>query len=458
MSESSNLLPRRISSWKVFGIFCLISFLILFGIVFIPWDIKSIDDTDLQVQIPAIAPEENAFPWFEKAGKSLVFLGAHGDLSYLTVGIGTEYEKWDPVSADKMLEANAVIFPDLEKGLACQRIACIGDKPGFHADFYYHTALAKLLCLKSKQLQLSGNPTVAVKPALQMFRLGQMVSAGSCGKSDWHNGFNGQRLAFSRLENLVADARIQEPELQEILNGLNQWNSEAIDEGCRNFLRGEFIRLVRRLEEMKAAGESWGHSPSFVVRFVPYVFKLNMTNRDLATVYRHYIKSVDLPYTEIPKKSCLELLFYKEPKTLWDKGMFVFLPNSLGRELFFGPQDLFCVTAFRFWLQNDVAALRLKIALRLYEQKHGQLPDDLGALVPEFIKAMPIDPFSAKPYRYSKAKKLIWSVGPDGVDNDGNSLPGMIMQPYFFTSKYDAVMPLGTRELKPKLVQPPASK
>ena len=104
-------------------------------------------------------------------------------------------------------------------------------------------------------------------------------------------------------------------------------------------------------------------------------------------------------------------------------------------------------------LQAYISALRLKIALRLYEQKHGQLPEDLAALVPEFIKAVPNDPYDDKPFRYSKEKKQVWAIGPDGVDNGGQSpFTTMIMYSYKET---DAVMPLGTREMKPTLAFPP---
>jgi hypothetical protein len=64
MSDPTARPLRRISSWKVFGLFCLVSFLFLFGGVFIPWDIRPVHAPDLELKIPEIDPADNAFTWF----------------------------------------------------------------------------------------------------------------------------------------------------------------------------------------------------------------------------------------------------------------------------------------------------------------------------------------------------------------------------------------------------------
>jgi hypothetical protein len=81
---------------------------------------------------------------------------------------------------------------------------------------------------------------------------------------------------------------------------------------------------------------------------------------------------------------------------------------------------------------REVAGLRLTqlfIALRCYQLEHGRLPDSLDALAPQYLKVVPMDPFTGKPFGYEPTGKepRIWSVGPnqrtdksqtEGGDND----------------------------------------
>jgi hypothetical protein len=62
------------------------------------------------------------------------------------------------------------------------------------------------------------------------------------------------------------------------------------------------------------------------------------------------------------------------------------------------------------------------IAAELYRRKNGQWPAKLEDLVPEFLPAVPTDPFTNRPLLMKAAQGSfkVYSVGPDGVDNGGN--------------------------------------
>ncbi|MBI3721124.1 MAG: hypothetical protein HY248_01100 [Fimbriimonas ginsengisoli] len=62
------------------------------------------------------------------------------------------------------------------------------------------------------------------------------------------------------------------------------------------------------------------------------------------------------------------------------------------------------------------------MAVHIYRRKHHDLPDTLELLVKDgILKAIPIDPFDDNPVHYSKERGILWSVGPDGKDDDGDS-------------------------------------
>lgn len=64
------------------------------------------------------------------------------------------------------------------------------------------------------------------------------------------------------------------------------------------------------------------------------------------------------------------------------------------------------------------------LAIRLHELDHGQPPAQLAELVPRYLEELPLDPFSGKPFVYRRKDDgfLIYSVGPDGVDDGGEQL------------------------------------
>jgi hypothetical protein len=69
--------------------------------------------------------------------------------------------------------------------------------------------------------------------------------------------------------------------------------------------------------------------------------------------------------------------------------------------------------------EGGARGTRLALALRLYEQEHGELPERLDALVPAWIEAVPADPYDGRLFRYHRARRLVYSIGPNRRDDDG---------------------------------------
>lgn len=71
------------------------------------------------------------------------------------------------------------------------------------------------------------------------------------------------------------------------------------------------------------------------------------------------------------------------------------------------------------------------IALKRFQLKHGNLPETLGELAPEFFSSVPVDPYDGKPLRYhpnADGTFLLYCVGEDGVDDGGDpTLPAGII-------------------------------
>ena len=65
-------------------------------------------------------------------------------------------------------------------------------------------------------------------------------------------------------------------------------------------------------------------------------------------------------------------------------------------------------------------ATRAAIALRIHESRVGELPRALDELVAaKILERVPLDPFSREPLRWSRERRILWSVGSDLEDNGG---------------------------------------
>ncbi len=63
----------------------------------------------------------------------------------------------------------------------------------------------------------------------------------------------------------------------------------------------------------------------------------------------------------------------------------------------------------------------IAIALEIYKADHGNYPDSLAALTPQYLKTLPLDLYSGKEpiYRITGKTYLLYSVGPNGRDDGG---------------------------------------
>lgn len=101
-------------------------------------------------------------------------------------------------------------------------------------------------------------------------------------------------------------------------------------------------------------------------------------------------------------------------------------------------------------IYNALANTRMAttaLAMRLYELETGKRPERLSLLVPDYLPAIPEDPFgeAGTPIRYKPTGKypLLYCIGPNGVDEGGkyaddpDSEPVSFDydQPFFLTSK-----------------------
>ena len=103
------------------------------------------------------------------------------------------------------------------------------------------------------------------------------------------------------------------------------------------------------------------------------------------------------------------------------RGAYLQIENPIGR-LFACSQSGLAETdirIFRFRAEREVT--RTILALLIFERTKGTLPAKLSDLVEaKILTAVPIDPFADAPVSYSRERRIVWSVGEDGKNDNGN--------------------------------------
>lgn len=71
------------------------------------------------------------------------------------------------------------------------------------------------------------------------------------------------------------------------------------------------------------------------------------------------------------------------------------------------------------------ALLEIALAAQIFRREHGEFPDDLSALLPNYFETWPLDPCdnTGQSIRYRKidaTSAIVWSVGRNLIDDDGN--------------------------------------
>jgi len=148
----------------------------------------------------------------------------------------------------------------------------------------------------------------------------------------------------------------------------------------------------------------------------PLCMKPNQTRRLYAEAVRTAIRNLSLPPSSrraiqprgIPNLELPRWLPY---------------PNALGKEALKGSfQTLENMLSSQVSSDTLLSFTVALMALKCWQARNeGALPPSLDALIPEYLDAVPRDPYDGKPIRYSAEKRIIYSVGMDGVDSGGST-------------------------------------
>jgi len=190
-------------------------------------------------------------------------------------------------------------------------------------------------------------------------------------------------------------------------------------------LQGERALMATELERMRREASAFSSQEISVkrpwrvrVRIMPLRQELKLQEAGSLRYMRPLVAATRLPPHEaLAEIKAIDARAAKAP--MWSTFARIMFPAFLG--------------AFEAHVCSEarLALAKVTLALKLYKHQHGAYPEDLSALAPEILKAVPVDPFTGKPLIYRRVGNgfIIYSVGKDLTDNGGIDRPGTATQP-----------------------------
>ena len=368
---------------------------------------------DLEVVIPEVPPEENA---------ALAFLEIWAD------GFPDEQEyaedfEWSFAYDDRallpFLEANPKFVEYWgETTRILERVDEASQLPrcqfevrlGFEVPIEWLDEFLRTVCAYEQRAQIlfEENKPAELLDALESWvrfsaRLGSGVQSRNM------RLFSDKRAAGGAVYGIREYLSATNGDLRGLLRVLQEVRTdrERVSEGWRIEFQGyrDLLQSSRLLDDLPKEPLILSH-----------LFHPNATERLFGEAIRGYIEEWERTgrLTQIPD--------YPEPSGVWDslsKG------NVTGRTLatMVTANEESLARREGFFISR-ARVTELMIGLVIFEEMHGRLPEQLSELVPEFLDGIPQDPYQDHPLRYDRERRVVWSVGYDGVDDGGMDTSG----------------------------------
>ncbi len=392
------------------ALICLSSIVAVYLVVLLVAGLSpSVNDSDLRLSRQALAPEENGFPALQSAASKMWWPEAkRPELSQLA-----SETNWNAALATEVLAQNQPALAALDAALATPGFQVPefrwDDKLSYLADF---RQLAQLAVIRGNVLFRQGQEQKAIEQALNIIRLGNRIEDARGALIHYLVGAAVKVQGLTQLRRWAGRAHLTPPQLAELAAQVKTTSDDG--DALANSLKVEYQCAVQNLADLRAGKlNNQDTAPLITWKFLP-VFNQGKTKRLYADATRAIIAALAVPYSEakLPNLSATR----PSPAQL-------ILSGNLAGQVFFYMTMPALEGAAKSQARGrvQVEATRAILALRAYQLKHGRLPDDLAALSPEFLDAVPTDRFNGQLLRYAPERKLIYSVGENLHDDNGEA-------------------------------------
>jgi hypothetical protein len=413
---------RKRLAWRTGGPLLLGIALVVGGIGW--WWQEMNADPNVVVPTPAL-PANNAFPDFVRAGK---MLHENPERKAFCAELSKRYhsrlyDQMSPEERARFLRLSAPALATLRSAL--KRPYHEPPARSFTALFPHYPQyreLARALVVEAEDRAYRKDFAGAMESCLDAMEMGEKIPKGSVliGKMVGIACQTiGLRKAWEVVPQLSASEARQAALRLEAINALHVSFAEALQEEkwCGQASLLQIMRQANWMREMarNLAPYSYdpNNDPSVPVgkTFAMTVFQVGLLSHSKRRILENYTRSLDQA-----------IAFARQP----------YDPQRSAPPLSEDGISRILLPAFASGYFTDAYSraennlLLAALALRAYRDERGRCPEMLAELVPNYLKAIPEDPFApifAKPrllsYRREGSDYRLYSVGPDGVNDGG---------------------------------------
>jgi hypothetical protein len=413
----------------VMGVFVLA---LIAAALWLGHDIPSVDDHGLGQEPAVLAPDNNAYPLLLETTNVWV------KSPEWVRDWAAAMTNWDEAAATSLVQSNAEFYARLDKALARESF----QSPIIHSftdlmpGLAVYRDMGRLLRVKSEWHLRRGEKAAAVDAAVKVVLLGHLIGSENGSLIEYLVGITIKGMGLDQV--LSVGLALDSPESVRVLGKLlDSYRDDAagferairaeyrFQEGALDQLGGGDLTLVQLMRMNECGpGEStkpgaW--MPSRLRRgLIRLVLHPNRTKQRLVDYDAELIAGASNSLQKAFGPLAGE---FEEREKGFEKGGVVRLMHRNPAGLILMDLMLPSLAAVReraIRVECQASGVRLVLALRAYEMEKKTWPDKLEPLVPDYVPALPRDPYDGAPaFRYDPAKRLVYAVGPDFKDDGG---------------------------------------
>lgn len=307
-------------------------------------------------------------------------------------------------------------FAEIRKGAALDYARNLGSKHGMATPVPNYLAIQtfmKALCVEGRQLESQGKYDEALADYLTALTMGRDAGAQGAKVIGGLIASACVSVTSKQMGRLAASGHLGRPALLSLIARLdrieNTW--EPISDSINVEKECQLILFEKTKDDPADAARllAWGSDAPAEKNIAKNerIKRIDQLKSDTNLLWDYMIKNLDTPYWNRDTKTYLA--GYDAILAKIHPAVKISIPDAVEAD------------TRRLVAKVKLQKARQIAALALYHLDNHQYPATLDPLIPAYLKAPVIDPFSGKPYEYRPAPDgksyQLWSIGPDAKND-----------------------------------------
>lgn len=410
----------------------LIGIVIIFGSIILFYSVRMggnrdcppPDTSDLVIERLSLPDVENAYTYFNAATNSL-FWPTNASI-VVDILSGKEGDDENDKFVRDLIANNDDTIEIIKEGLD-YRICQAPETTNFNDSLPFFGTwrnIARVMALKARSERQAGQYAQSIQSYMDLLKFGVMIQANAESILQYLVGLAVLDLGFEQIRQLANAPGVNESLLIELSDQIGQ--SSSFNQGLAGSFKAEYKLHSNLIDDFKEGNlgkynlkqsDKFHKHISRGKRFPTFVFQPNKTKYLTANHFRILINNSYLPYSKMklidPPNNELNIEGKSKLSLMMSGNM---IGKILGCLLL---PNLNAILLKKCNMECSAAATRLILACKAYQIRMNELPDSLESLVPKYINSIPLDPYDGQPFKYSRPKATVYSVGKDLTDSGG---------------------------------------